>query len=655
MRAFPLPLCLGLLFACGSSDNPAGPAPLTEPTGSSPTAPTGPGGGDGGAPDGASPPASADDCAATTNSDGWCWGSTNHPMSVVTNLVAFGDKDIWGTSGRALVHWDGKTWSPKFFASDVVLPTLWGASPTNVFAAGYRIGPTGTFAEGVLYRYDGKTWSEIAKTTLEISAMWGAAPNDIWLGTRSKAILHWDGTKITQVFAPSQTVGQLMRALDGTGPKDVWAVGDQGDGTGPVRHYDGTTWTQVTGPWTGGHSIRAVKAFAPNDVWVGGGYRQLHHFDGTTWTTLPLPDGLDGIIVSITGKSNDVTIAFTRDGGKNQTGDVGLLHYDGQALTKASIPETGEAYLPPLVALATTPSGTLIVSRGPGDVHQRIGGKFTRQTSGPQIDFQGSTSAPNGRVTTWGISGNLAVYENGVWTSQPGITDGQLFETVAFDSGTYSLAQGGRFVSFASKGVATTRPFGTQEPGSLAGNIPGDLWGASRAGVWHFKGGTWTTPPVPTGDNDFRKLFVTTTNDVYATISFPESLMKLDTTTGKWTKAWTKPVRVAAYERKSGAFYAIRGGTFGGGSESAILKNDVVLPIADAKLVQASNYSSTLAVCEDGRIYAAIYGYQVLAFDGTSWRVESLNSGGIESLHCDAQGTVWGFGSDGVIVKKVKK
>lgn len=661
MRRHPLRLpLLALVFAgfaapllavgCGSGDGGAADS-SPAPTATSPSPPgEGPGGGDAGAD--AAPPTTGtttDTCKDTRNPDGWCWAVDNHPMSTVTNLVPLADADVWATAGHAIVHFDGKTWSVRHFDDALYFSALSG-SASALYAAGRRVttGAAGTTTEGVLYHFDGKAWSEVAKTTIEISAMWSAGPNDVWLGTRSKGIYHWDGAKVTEAFAPSQSIGQLMRAIGGSGPKDVWAVGDQGDGTGPVRHYDGTSWKEMAGPFTNGHTIDAVRAFAPNDVWVGGGYDQIHHYDGETWTTLPLPSGLEGIVVSIAGKPNDVTFALTRDGGKNHVGDAALLHWDGQALTKVTAPDDGEAYEPPLTALATTPSGALLVSRGAGDVYRGAGGTFARLTSGPQIDYLTAASSPSGRVAATGLSNRVVVYENGAWQSKPALPDGRLFGVVASDASIAALGTNGRFVALTAAGTDVSTPFGTQAPGALVSDASGDLWAAGTGGVWHRTGGAWTALPASTALSFFRSLLVTSAGTVYATTSTPQALMKLDGAT--WTKAWTHSVRTAVAQGTS--IWAIGGGELGVGSGSAILHDDVVVPIADAKLARTSSYTDVLAVCPDGRVYASYYGYEILAFDGTTWKLESPNAAGLTALHCDAKGTVWGFGSDGVVVKK---
>ena len=82
-------------------------------------------------------------------------------------------------------------------------------------------------------------------------------------------------------------------------PNDVWAVGYSTDGTGDhplIEHYDGASWTQVTGAGVIGQgSLAAVSAAGASDVWavgsVGGGSTKtlVEHWNGAAWARIPSP------------------------------------------------------------------------------------------------------------------------------------------------------------------------------------------------------------------------------------------------------------------------------------------------------------------------------------------------------------------------------
>lgn len=143
--------------------------------------------------------------------------------------------------------------------------------------------------------------------------------------------------------------------VDGTGPDDVWVVGSYtvNHPGYSVRntlamHYDGTAWSIVPAPnpiGPGGpqNAFAAVKAFAPDDVWVAGSWYTLGanwlptsdlyiaHWDGNSWTpmvtTAASPNGSGhGIADIVASGPNDIWFLGTVATGVVQ---ALALHWDG--------------------------------------------------------------------------------------------------------------------------------------------------------------------------------------------------------------------------------------------------------------------------------------------------------------------------------------
>jgi Dockerin type I domain/Thrombospondin type 3 repeat len=91
----------------------------------------------------------------------------------------------------------------------------------------------------------------------------------------------------------------------------VWAVGAGGDGDpiscdlSRIHHWDGQTWTYVPASAPDGrfwHSLDAVDAVAPDDVWVGGetfdgDYHGLSlHWNGSAWREAATPIGITDFV-----------------------------------------------------------------------------------------------------------------------------------------------------------------------------------------------------------------------------------------------------------------------------------------------------------------------------------------------------------------------
>lgn len=153
--------------------------------------------------------------------------------------------DLWGVgteffaaaSGDGVLHTTGGGWQVMSGFQDSVR-AVWGSSRTSVFAVGEPIGGYG------IYRFDGTSWAKMTTPTDNVTL------NDV----------------------------------GGTGPMDVWAVGD----SSTVLHYDGSSWTKQTTTIPAGIELHAVWAAAPNDVFVagytGGVGQVLYRYSGGTWT-----------------------------------------------------------------------------------------------------------------------------------------------------------------------------------------------------------------------------------------------------------------------------------------------------------------------------------------------------------------------------------
>jgi len=82
--------------------------------------------------------------------------------------------------------------------------------------------------------------------TPPFTSIWGSAADDIWVVASDLAAAgvgwptHFDGKKweITPQPSPDLQAGGSVKAIWGTGRRDVFGVGD-----GAIFHFDGSTWT----------------------------------------------------------------------------------------------------------------------------------------------------------------------------------------------------------------------------------------------------------------------------------------------------------------------------------------------------------------------------------------------------------------------------
>lgn len=163
------------------------------------------------------------------------------------------------------------------FAQDAMSPS--SDAPNQLYYTTRMFGD----ARQVMH-YDGEIVSGVDTGVIDADLVWASSPNDVWaVASYTSTYAHFNGTSWT---SPSIFFGFRARAIGGSGPNDVWIVGDDDK----AMRYDGLSWTShpipVTGQSTTYHAVWSVapdRAFAAS--WDGA--RLLQCWNGATWSTCP--------------------------------------------------------------------------------------------------------------------------------------------------------------------------------------------------------------------------------------------------------------------------------------------------------------------------------------------------------------------------------
>jgi hypothetical protein len=112
------------------------------------------------------------------------------------------------------------------------------------------------------------------QSTDVLYAIWGSGPGDVWAVGDHGTIRHFTAGATRWNIIESPTTAKL-RGVWGSGPSDVWAVGDEGT----LLHYDGTKWSDATADFAPGEkpSLFGVWGSSPNDVWAVGSGTIVHY------------------------------------------------------------------------------------------------------------------------------------------------------------------------------------------------------------------------------------------------------------------------------------------------------------------------------------------------------------------------------------------
>jgi hypothetical protein len=177
----------------------------------------------------------------------------------------------------------------------------------------------------------------------EINAASATSASSIWAVTETNGdVLHWTGSQWSVAEAEPGSAGLLSSGITAVSDSDVWAFGCSGLGPGTgTWHFDGQTWTQVSGSAVGLVSASAVSA---HNIWAIGSTSTgpcgdiLTHYNGTTWQPVAAP-ALNGLLfggIVALSKTNVWATAGNGSGGAAQ-----LVHFNGTTWTSVKVPYSG--------------------------------------------------------------------------------------------------------------------------------------------------------------------------------------------------------------------------------------------------------------------------------------------------------------------------
>ncbi|MEP7356245.1 MAG: hypothetical protein ABI847_03335 [Anaerolineales bacterium] len=158
-----------------------------------------------------------------------------------TSVVAISADDIWLASRGAIHHWDGGAWTTfEFYPatgrifSRIALDAL---DAHHAWAVAEELDTTGTVIAGVIFRWDGSSWTLASATRYGLYDIAMVRPDFGWAvggnyenSFGGSVVLHWDGNAWTEVATPTNLP---MNAVWASAIDDGWILaGGDGSDTG---------------------------------------------------------------------------------------------------------------------------------------------------------------------------------------------------------------------------------------------------------------------------------------------------------------------------------------------------------------------------------------------------------------------------------------
>jgi len=267
-----------------------------------------------------------------------------------TDAWAVGSYQTGGDVYKTLIlHWDGSDWSqvpsPNPSAQQNHLNAVAAVSPKDAWAVGQT--PSGT----LIVHWNGAKWSRVKSpspgTDINLSgvAVSATSAKSAWAvgsdyGTAHEyvtLILHWNGTKWTQVKSPSPGTDDYLSAVSAPSTNNAWAVGGTSQGSTEdtlILHWNGTKWSQVKSFSVSG-GLASVSSASSSTGWAVGSDGDTHQTiiaarSGSTWSTeaSPNPSATDNYLNGVSAVSPTSAWAV---GYETQSSDQYMLiaHWSG--------------------------------------------------------------------------------------------------------------------------------------------------------------------------------------------------------------------------------------------------------------------------------------------------------------------------------------
>jgi hypothetical protein len=384
---------------------------------------------------------------------GWCWENPRPTGTTLYGVHVAGPQEVWVVGERGLVlRWFGGRWQRSTLD---LRERLAGVTRD-------RQGRIWTFSEGgaVWRREQSGTWRKTLQLAYKPRAIWTDGTDGVWLAGAGGSV-----TQLTPEGAAAQVwtlSAAELQGIGGTGPSDVWVVGE----SGTAVHWDGSRWSTV--PTGVSNHLNALFSAAADRVWAVGDQGTALLWNGTAWEARPT--GLPESIRSVWGGSASAWIV----------GDRGaLLQWQGTRWQREPFPASSSAGL----TLYGVHSGPDASPYAVG-----MGGVILRRSQGAWTEISRNT-APGSLNSIWvgdvnnvwaaGDDGMVWHWDGIAWRRMPSAPVG-LSSILGFGTDDVWIAGFEGYVAQWQGGH--WKPYATGTTGRVS-----TIWGATAAGIW---GGT---------------------------------------------------------------------------------------------------------------------------------------------------------------------
>lgn len=241
------------------------------------------------------------------------------------------------------------------------LMSVWGSSPTDLYAVGGQPGTPDDPSVGVAVHFDGEVWTEqsLPADTAMLNWVYGTGEVRFAVGQKGSIVRREGDAWLAETSPTDRTLwGVWGASLD-----EVWAVGGNGASDDPVllvRRDDAWSAEVVPDLVTDAKGLFKVWGTAADDVWVVGDRGVTLHYDGDAWTAHETGESID--LISLWGTEAEGVIAV----GGRASGYLARLDGDAWSTQTLSTPGLNGVWVDPGGSITAVGTQGLILSVTPG-------------------------------------------------------------------------------------------------------------------------------------------------------------------------------------------------------------------------------------------------------------------------------------------------
>ncbi len=458
------------------------------------------------------------------------WSTESAAISNASLLGVWAGENLSVAVGSdgTILHGSAGIWEQVESPTSVILTAVWGAADDDIWAVG---------DSGTVLHFDGLAWSGVpvpsANTLLGI---WGLGPDQVW-ATGVNVVLAWDG--VTWQSMPLPPGPHELWGIWGTDPSNLHAVGQSGD----LLRFDGTAWSVLPSPTPLG--LFGVHGIHAGEVWAVGVNGTLLRFDGTTWTLAPSPTpanlfavtgdgpgqlaavGNRGVVLRFTGTTwtlvpQDATVDNLRAAHTDVSGNLVIAGWSA-AIARRRGGSAWESELQgnDLFTATVRGSGEWFAAGVAGMVLTRdaSGGRWTRLPAPTTEAIFGLAAGPGNELIAVGDSSTLLRFDGAVWSPIPPVTSiPTLWRSVWIDPGgdAVIVGEGGRIMQRRNGSWETVPSPTTIFLRHVFGLGPDRIWAVGDDGIiLRYDGTIWTEMISPVTTR-LRGIWGTAEDDLFA-------------------------------------------------------------------------------------------------------------------------------------------